>query len=102
MGGSMKRFFSILIVAALVSLVLLAGCTTQSKITYENYLKLQTGMTYQNVVAILGEGKLISSSDVMGYESEMYTWSDSLSPGSGISLIFQNGVLMTKTQIGLK
>ena len=48
----------------LTLVVLLAGC---SKLTAENYAKVETGMTYEEVSAILG--KADSCDDVAGFRS---------------------------------
>lgn len=64
----MKRKISALALP-LAMFALLAGC---SKITQENYDKLQTGMSYEQVQAVLGAPK--SCSDVLGVKS--CTWGD--------------------------
>jgi hypothetical protein len=45
-------------------------------LTYENYMKIQTGMTYAEVVEIMGgeDGELNSSAAVMDYTLEYYIW----------------------------
>lgn len=50
-------------------LALLAAC---SKITQDNYDKLQTGMTYEQVQGVLGQPS--SCSDVLGVKN--CTWGD--------------------------
>ena len=48
---------------------------TRSGVTLANYNRIQSGMSYSQVVNILGEsGSELSRSDVMGYETVMYTW----------------------------
>jgi hypothetical protein len=55
---------TLLRMALLVSICLLAGC---SKVTAENYAKLKAGMEYKEVAGILG--KPASCDDVVGFKS---------------------------------
>lgn len=96
----------LILVAISMAIFLIAGCfgitspSASSKITKENYDKLQIGMSYRDAVATLGgEGKLLSSGNTMGYESEIYSWEGSY--GSSITLMFQSGALFSKSQLGL-
>ena len=72
-----------------------------SLVTYENYLKLTSGMTYQQVNDILGvEG--VEMSRIGSYDNNvaMYSWS-----GRGLSNVvasFENGFMYEKAQFGLK
>lgn len=73
-----------------------------SKVTMANYNRLRTGMTYEQVVAILGkEGTELSSNDIAGYQTVMYQW-EGESFASNMNAMFQNGKLMQKAQFGLK
>ncbi|SHK48325.1 protein of unknown function [Clostridium cavendishii DSM 21758] len=70
-----------------------------TKVTYENFLKISMGQSYDDVKAILGEGKETSSSEVGGIKTVMYTWN-----GNGISnmnITIQNNVVTGKAQVGL-
>ncbi len=70
-------------------------------VTMANYNRLQTGMTYSEVVAILGkEGVELSSNDIGGYRTIMYQWQGK--GISGMSVMFQNGRMIQKSQIGLE
>jgi hypothetical protein len=72
-------------------------------INMENYSKLQTGMSYEEVVAILGKtGEEVSSNDIAGYKNVMYKWSCDGSFGMDMNTMFQNGKLIQKAQFGLK
>lgn len=74
--------------------------TTDTKITYENFLKIQMGQKYSDVVALIGEGKEQTSSEVSGIKTVIYTWN-----GTGISnmnVTIQNDIIMGKAQLGLK
>ncbi len=70
-----------------------------TKVTYENFRKIKMGAKYDEVVALFGEGKELSSSEVGGIKSQMYTWN-----GSGISnanVTIQNDEVVAKAQVGL-
>ena len=70
-----------------------------TKVTYDNLLKVNMGAKYDEVVAILGEGKELSSSEIGGIKNVIYTWN-----GSGISnvtITIQNDEVTAKAQAGL-
>jgi hypothetical protein len=52
-------------------LLLLAAC---SKVTQENFAKIQDGMTEQEVAAILGAPSETSSSSLLGISGTSSTW----------------------------
>lgn len=56
-AGNMKR-----LLIPVAALLILAGC--QKKINDDNFAKLKTGMTYEQVVAILGKGEKQSDAGV--------------------------------------
>lgn len=72
-----------------------------SGVTMANYGRIQTGMTYTQVVQILGKsGTELSSNEIAGYRTVMYQWQ-----GDGIAnmnVMFQNGKVIQKAQFGLK
>lgn len=71
-----------------------------TKVTYENFLKVKMGDKYDAVKALLGEGKEQSSSEVSGIKTVMYQWN-----GSGLgnmNVTIQNGVVTGKAQAYLK
>ena len=71
-------------------------------VTMANYNRLKTGMTYAQVVQILGkEGTELSRNEMAGYETVMYQWEGD-SWGSNMNAMFQNGKLIQKAQFGLK
>ncbi|WP_083300749.1 DUF3862 domain-containing protein [Jeongeupia sp. USM3] len=78
-----------LIAALLLSLTLMA-C---SKVSSENYQKLQTGMTREDVVTLLGEPDATDGGSVFGISGESATWK---SRGTTITIQFINGKVMTK------
>ncbi|MCH5138205.1 DUF3862 domain-containing protein, partial [Clostridiaceae bacterium UIB06] len=72
----------------------------KSDLTMDKYNKVQNGMSYDEIKAILGEGELTSLSEIMGSDSSIYTWM-----GSGVSnmnVTFQEGKSISKSQLGLK
>ena len=80
-----------------------SGCGfLDTYLTYENYSKIQAGMTYEEVVNVMqgNEGVLDTTSSYGGYTLSFYTWSDEL----GFKCIvvgFENGRVSTKSQTGL-
>ncbi len=71
-----------------------------TKITYENFLNIQMGQSYEEVVALLGEGKESSSSDVAGIKTTLYEWKGS---GMGnMNVTIQNGAVIAKAQAYLQ
>lgn len=71
-----------------------------SKVNYDNFIKIEMDMSYEDVVALLGEGTESSSSEISGIKTTIYTWS-----GKGLSnmnVTIQNGVVAGKAQFGLK
>jgi hypothetical protein len=77
---------------------------TTAGVTMANYNRLQMGMTYAQVVKILGkEGEELSSNEVGGYKIEMYKWDgDGGGPGARLDAFFKNGKLDSKFQFELK
>lgn len=72
-----------------------------SKLTMEKYRQIKDGMTYEEVVAILGsEGKVLHDSSGAGVKTATYQWSgDNFEV---VILTFQNGKLNSRTQVGLE
>lgn len=69
-------------------------------VTHAKYEQIQEGMTYDEVLAVIGvPGEQLSHSDIAGYETVMYSWKNP--NGSNMNAMFQNGRLMTKAQFGL-
>lgn len=83
----MKRFL------VLAVLCLLAAC---SKITAENYQKISTGMSREEVVAIIGEPTQTEAGSLLGIQGETATWQN----GSiSVNAQFVNGKLLTHTML---
>lgn len=77
-------------------------------VTFDEYKRIQNGMSYKEVVAIIGaEGEEMSRNKIDGVpgvmesvETVMYQWVNS--NGSNMNAIFQNDKLNQKAQFGLK
>lgn len=77
--------------AAALAALLLAACG--SKITAENFARIQTGMTQQEVVALLGEPTETSAISIGGLSGGMSTWRDG---NTTISVQFLNDKVQAK------
>ena len=71
-----------------------------AKVTMDKYNKINNGMTYDQVKAILGEGQLSSQSLIVNVKDEIYSWINT--DGSNMQVTFQNGKVDTKAQFELK
>lgn len=91
-----KIFVLFVLVAALFG----CGSGGANKITMEKYNQVTTGMTYEQVQGILGEGTEMSRNEMAGYTTVMYMWENE--DGSNMNIIFQNDAVNTKAQFGLE
>ena len=83
-----------------------APAKKSGKINMEKFEKINSGMTYEEVVAIIGEKGELSSEVDMGigsdFVTQIYTWQ-----GEGIllrgnaNITFQGGKVVAKAQFGL-
>lgn len=75
---------------------------SNSYLTYENYMKIHNGMTYNEVVDVLdgNQGELNTSGGYGDYTLSYYTWSNSLGTRC-IVVGFENGRVCAKSQYGL-
>ena len=67
--------------------------------------KITTGMTYRQVVEIVGvEGELMSEVDIgySEYATRIYCWEGNGTAGSNANVTFQGGKVISKAQIGLR
>jgi uncharacterized protein YcfL len=78
-------------IAAFLAALLLAACG--SKISAENFERIQTGMTQKEVVAILGEPTETSAISVAGLSGGMATWREG---NTEISVQFLNDKVQAK------
>lgn len=75
------------------------------KISLDEFNQIQTGMTYQQVVDIIGsEGTVLSETDIgePQYKTTIYTWEGSGSLGANANITIQDGKVISKAQFGLK
>jgi Domain of Unknown Function with PDB structure (DUF3862) len=71
-------------------------------VTMEKDSRVEPGMTYDQVVKILGPpDQELSRSDMAGMTTVMYMWNGT-SVGGNMNAMFQNGKLVNKAQFGLK
>jgi hypothetical protein len=66
---------------------------------------IENGMTYEEVVKIIGvEGEVMSESGTAGEEfhTVMYTWDGEEGLGANANAMFQDGVMISKAQFGLQ
>jgi hypothetical protein len=71
-------------------LLLLAAC---SKVTQENYAKIHSGMTEQEVAAILGNPTESTSSSLLGISGTNSKW---VGGGAEITIRFVGGKVLTR------
>jgi hypothetical protein len=71
-----------------------------SGITMQDFLSVRTGMSLEEVTAILGSGTELSRSDIAGYSTVMYSWKNR--GGSNMNVMLQNGRVVSKAQFGLR
>ncbi|MBQ8291877.1 MAG: DUF3862 domain-containing protein [Clostridia bacterium] len=88
------------ILSCLMMVVLfLSGCGG-ARVTKTNYDKIYNGMSFNEVVQILGDDYEVSSSAGFGgYNSSCYIWEGF--GGANITIIFLNGEVFSKAQAGL-
>jgi hypothetical protein len=85
----MKSFLAQICI--LVLSILLVGCG--SKVSQDNFSKIQDGMTEEQVHAILGKPTEVSSSSLLGISGTSSTWKGS---DAEINILFMNGKVMQK------
>lgn len=75
-----------------------------NNITKEQFVQIKDGMTYEEVVDLIGiEGELLSETGAAGdqHHTAMYQWYGDGSFGANVNMTFQGGKLINKTQFGL-
>jgi hypothetical protein len=71
--------------------------TIKVKSTKAEFGRISEGMTYEQVVSIIGtSGELIISNEIGGIKTLTYSWKNA--NGSNINAVFQNGKLIQKVQ----
>jgi len=72
-------------------------------VTLANFNRIQPGMSYQQVVDILGkQGTVSAESHLAGYHTIIYSWNGPKNDGANMNATFQNGRLINKAQAFLK
>lgn len=103
-GHPILTLFLILFILGAVAAAGQTGSPSKEELTLEKFNSVSTGMTYEEVVDIIGfEGELSSQVDLdMGqqYKTEIYTWANT--NGSNMNATFQGGAVVSKAQFGLK
>ncbi|GHU36135.1 hypothetical protein FACS1894172_18710 [Spirochaetia bacterium] len=86
-------------VAVLFSILfLLVGCGVSNiRVSKENYDKLKTGMTQEQVLEVLGKADTSSESD-MGELGKIELWHYQLG-GKAIDVTFENGIVIDRSWI---
>jgi hypothetical protein len=70
-------------------------------VTARAFSRISTGMTYAEVISLIGEvGEEASRVELGDVETVMYMWKNR--DGSNMNAMFQNGKLVSKAQAGLK
>ncbi len=94
-----QKVTKVLVITFLIIVLLFVnGCNFN--VTRENYNKIHTGMSFNEVVEILGNNYEVSSdAGYGGYTAQCYIW-EGLG-GANITIIFLNGKVYSKGQAGL-
>lgn len=96
----LKKKKRVLILSFIMAVLLFIGGCDSVQVNEENYNKIQKGMSFNEVVEILGEDYEVSSSASYGdYNSNCYVWQGF--GGANITIIFLNGKVFSKAQAGL-
>lgn len=117
-GASQKKNVPLGIFLLIVGLALVVagfGGVASTEKTKENnpetislaeFNAISTGMTYEEVVNIIGsEGEVLSEVDIGAgeeYRTTMYTWEGEGSLGANANVTIQGGKVTAKAQLGLK
>ncbi|KNF10045.1 hypothetical protein CLPU_1c02100 [Gottschalkia purinilytica] len=73
---------------------------TGKEITINMYNKVREGMSYKEVISILGEGEKLASGKISGKDTATYHWVNK--DGSNMHLMIENGKVSMKAQVNLK
>lgn len=95
--------FLIAIIAIIIFVVVIIfALSGGTYLTYDNYMKIKNGMSYNEVVEILDghKGELDTSGGGYGYYLSYYSWTNA-SGSACIVVCFENGRVCAKSQYGL-
>ena len=77
--------------------------TATERVTLENFNKIQTGMSVDEVYAILGEPtETLSESEIGGMRTVMVQWTQGGLSFGNMNVMFQDEKVIQKSQFGLK
>ena len=76
---------------ALLAALLIAGC---SRVTQENFMKIQEGMSEQEVISLLGTPTESQSVNILGVSGTASRW---VGKDAAIAVRFVNGKVATKS-----
>jgi hypothetical protein len=80
-----------------------ANVFDQEGVTLAQFNRLGDGMSYDEVVQVVGRsGVEQSRSSIGGLVTVMYTWQGAGTPGANMNAMFQGGRLISKAQFGLR
>jgi hypothetical protein len=80
-----------------------ASTDTKGKMTLSIYNQIKEGMTYEEVVKLIGqEPASESQAELMGQSAKICSWYGTGGIGDNAAIEFQNGKVSSKTQVGLK
>lgn len=69
-------------------------------VTMSDFNRIASGMSYGEVTAILGAGRVLSHSEIAGYVTTMYGWANH--DGSNMNVMVQDDRVVSKAQAGLR
>ncbi len=76
---------------------------SEGSITLDEYNRCETGMTYEEVVKIIGEeGEPLAETEIVGINSSAYIWYGNGVTGANAEMYFTDNKLTSKAQIGLE
>jgi hypothetical protein len=98
----MKLTYAVAAVSLLAAMVGAIAQTTSCRVSLSQFGYLQSGMTYDKIVQILGcDGSEMSRSEMAGYTTVMYMWSGQGMLGANMNIMLQNNRMVRKSQFGL-
>lgn len=95
----MKKIIFILCLLLTLSFI---GCSEKTKVTLENYNKIQSDMTYEQVKEILGDGQENASTEQKDLKIVIKSFQWVNKDGSNVQIMFENNKVDSKAQAGLK
>ena len=99
-----KIVYAVVAAIVVICVIVLAVVVFNNSITASEFNKIKNGMTYEEVVKIVGcEGELGADASFGSYSSEIYTWKGLLYyiSGANANVTFSNGRVSGKASIGL-